>query len=246
MQTHNNSRKANFEHIFNGLEEYMFSAGNMIKYLPNDAKNAAVDPRKTKKTHDKPVDLSYVPHHKDKLFWSFYILLHGFDKYEFVRNDSFKTEKMFKIATIEKLRGMKNILKDAKLNRNDIEDELVNRQKITLKGLHALCIVYGVSVTYVFDRKFCEFLCGDTVQGVIMRSGKGDDGVKYDTDEAYMTHIRNNYWKISDPGSPVKGFSQYTLNELQDICSRLEINLSDLGGKKKSKKELYENILGKL
>jgi hypothetical protein len=61
-----------------------------------------------------------------------------------------------------------------------------------------------------------------------------------------MTHIRNNYWKISDPGSPVKGFSQYTLNELQDICSRLEINLSDLGGKKKSKKELYENILGKL
>ena len=246
MQTHNNSRKANFEHIFNGLEEYMFSAGNMIKYLPNDAKNVVVEPRKTKKTQDKHVDLSYVPHHKDKLFWSFYILLHGFDKYEFVRNDSFKTEKMFKIATIEKLRGMKDILKDANLKRNEIEDELVNRQKITLKALHALCIVYGVSVTYVFGRKYCEFLCGDIAQGVIMCSGKGEDGVKYDSDEAYMTRIRNNYWKISDPGSPVKGFSHYTLKELQDICSRLEINLSDLGGKKKSKKELYENILGKL
>ena len=67
MQTHNNSRKANFEHIFNGLEEYMFSAGNMIKYLPNDAKNAAVDLRKTKKTHDKPVVCPWGEAHKTGL-----------------------------------------------------------------------------------------------------------------------------------------------------------------------------------
>jgi hypothetical protein len=246
MQTHNNSRKANYEHIFNELDEYMFSTKNMFKYFPSRKESVQTESKKAKKTQENPADISYIPHHKDKLFWSFYILLHGFDKYEFVKNDGFKTEKMFKIATIEKLRGMKDVLKEAKLKRNEIEDELVNQQKITLNGLHALCLVYGVSVTYVFNRKYCEFLCGDTAQGVILGSDKGEDGVKYESDEACMTHIRNNYWKITDPKTPLKAFSNYTLKELQEICSRLEVNFSDSAGKKKSKKGLYESILNKL
>jgi hypothetical protein len=243
---HNNSRKVNYEHIFNNLEEYMFSAENMIKYTSNKVKKDIVESKKYRKTAAEPAEVSYVPHHKDKLFWSFYILLHGFDKYEFVKNDNFKVEKMFKIATVEKLRGMKDLLKEAKLRRSEIEDELVNQQKITAKGLHALCMVYGVSVTYVFSRKYCQFLCGDTAQGVILRSDKGDDGIKYEYDEAYMTHVRNNYWEIADPSAPMKAFSLCALKELQEICSRLEISLSDASGKKKSKKSLYEDILNKL
>jgi len=246
MQTHNNSRKANYEHIFNELDEYMFSTKNMFKYFPDRKKSAPTESKKVKNTHEKSEDISYIPHHKDKLFWSFYILLHGFDKYEFVRNDGFKTEKMFKIATIEKLRGMKDVLKEAKLKRNEIEDELANQQKITLNGLHALCLVYGVSVTYVFNRKYCEFLCGDTSHGVIMCSDKGEDGVKYEADEAYMTRIRNNYWKVTDPKTPLKAFSHYTLKELQEICSRLELNVLDSAGRKRSKKDIYEIILNKL
>ena len=243
---HNNSRKVNYEHIFNDLEEYMFSAKNMTKYFPNKVKTVISESKKTKKTPSKSEEASYVPHHKDKLFWSFYILLHGFDKYEFIKNDNFKIEKMFKIATVEKLRGMKETLKEAKLRRSEVEDELVNQQTITMKGLHALCLVYGVSVTYIFGRKYCEFSCGDTAHGVILRSDKGDDGIKYESDEAYMTNIRNNYWKIVDMASPIKAFSQCALKELQEICSRLEIDLSCSAGKKKSKKHLYEDILNKL
>jgi hypothetical protein len=243
---HNNSRKVNYEHIFNNLEQYMFSAKNMTKYFPNEVKTAVAESKKTKKTPSKPEEVCYVPHHKDKLFWSFYILLHGFDKYEFIKNDNFKIEKMFKIATVEKLRNMKETLKDAKLRRSEVEDELVNQQKITMKGLHALCLVYGVSVTYIFGRKYCEFLCGNTAHGVILCSDKGDDGIKYELDEAHMTNIRNNYWKIEDPTSPIKAFSHYALKELQEICSRLEIDMSDDNGKKKSKKNLYEDILNKL
>ena len=65
---HNNSRKVNYEHIFNDLEEYMFSAKNMIKYFPNKMKKDIVETKKTKNTPTKPMDVSYIPHHKDKLF----------------------------------------------------------------------------------------------------------------------------------------------------------------------------------
>jgi len=243
---HNNSRKVNYEHIFNDLEEYMFSAKNMTRYFPNEVNTFTAESKKQKRTSSKPEEACYVPHHKDKLFWSFYILLHGFDKYEFIKNDNFKIEKMFKISTVEKLRGMKEALKEAKLRRSEVEDELVNQQTITMKGFHALCLVYGVSVTYIFGSKYCVFLCGNTAHGVILCSDKGNNGIKYESDEAYMTNIRNNYWKIEDPASPIKAFSQYALKELQDICSRLEIDLSDAVGKKKSKKRLYEDILNKL
>ena len=244
---HNNSRKVNYEHIFNNLEEYMFSSKNMIKYFPTSRPKDVMESKKNKSIPNKPMEVSYIPHHKDKLFWSFYILLHGFDKYEFIKNDNFKIEKMFKIATVEKLREAecRVALKDAKLSRNEVEDELVNQQKITTKGLHALCLVYGVSVTYVFSRKYCDFLCGNTAHGVILRSDKGDDGIKYESDEIYMTNIRNNYWKVADPEAPMKAFSLCTLKELQEICSRLEIVLIDSNGKKKTKKKLYEDIINK-
>ena len=46
--------------------------------------------------------------------------------------------------------------KELKLKRTELEDEIVNKQTITLKGLCALCLVHNVSITYVFGRKYCE------------------------------------------------------------------------------------------
>ena len=138
--SHNNIN--NKEHIFNGIEEYMLSASNIIRYNKdyNSSKtehsNSLLNNQvsgKSKKEAFK--EIFFIPSQKDKLFWCFYILLNGFDDYEFSKNDSFKTEKSLKISSVEKLRSIKDKLKELKIKRNEMENEFVNTETITLKGL---------------------------------------------------------------------------------------------------------------
>jgi hypothetical protein len=100
----------------------------------------------------------FTPVHKDKLFWCFFILLKGHTEYELHRSDVFAVEKQLKIETVEKLKtaDMKAKLKDLKLKRTELENELVNEPVITLKGLYALCLVHNISLIYIAGRKYVE------------------------------------------------------------------------------------------
>ena len=274
--------------IFNKLEEYMFTRGNMAKYnkvfstmiiekikeekfnkqaqahaqIPDTQIPVVSAPApapvpvpvpvpvpiivKKKETHFTPVQ-------KDKLFWSFYIILKGFDDYELCQSGHFAIEKNFKISTVEKLRSLKNELKEAKLKLNELEDELVNKEMISLKGLHALCFVHKVSITYIYGRMYCEFLYGAistdpnvdggvSTSNVIIKMGVTDNSVKYDTTEEYMTSIRDNFWKIENTQKPLGSAGTYSLKDLQDICNKLEIPIINETGKNKLKTALYEDI----
>jgi hypothetical protein len=105
-----------------------------------------------KRNNAKP----FTPFQKDKLFWCFYIILNGYEEYEMNHSNTFSIEKQLKIETVEKLKSIKEKLKELKLKRTELEDELVNKPMITLKGLCALCLVHNVSITYIYGRKYCE------------------------------------------------------------------------------------------
>jgi hypothetical protein len=78
---------------------------------------------------------TYTPYNKgDKLFWCFYIILNGYEDYELNKSNAFAIEKQFKIQSVEKLKSIKSKLKEMKLKRTEMEDELANKQKITIKG----------------------------------------------------------------------------------------------------------------
>jgi len=100
---------------------------------------------------------NFTPLQKDKLFWCFYIILKGIDDYEMNKNTAFATEKKFKIDTVEKLRFMKDKLKELKIKRNDIEDELVNKECISTKSLQVLCLIYKISIIYISGKKYSNF-----------------------------------------------------------------------------------------
>jgi hypothetical protein len=209
----------------------------------------------------------FVPFQKDKLFWCFYIILHGYEEYEMNHSNSFSVEKRIKIETVEKLKSIKEQLKELKLKRTELEDELVNKPMITVKGLCALCLVHNVSITYVFGRKYCEIMpapaaqaaqaqaLGPTAnikQGIIMQNEKKEDSLKWTTNEMnsnnndFLTQIKADYWFIENIQKPLKAPSAYTLNELQDICGKLHIATDyQVNEKKKNKTKtaLYEEIL---
>ena len=198
----------------------------------------------------------FLPAHKDKLFWCFYYLYKGEHEYEQHIKDNFITEKNFKIEAAEKVKLMKNKLKLAKLKMSEIEDEFINKQQITLKGLHALCIIYDISLIYEFNKKYSEYLYNseegnDEVIEIITLKEKGEYALKcfngaddaHEEKRKYIKNIRETYWKIDNADKPLKVPSAYTIKELQEIAEKLEIVLINELGKNKTKPILYQEIL---
>ena len=194
----------------------------------------------------------FTPFQKDKLFWCFYIILNGYEDYEMNHSSSFSIEKKLKIETVEKLKSVKEKLKELKLKRTELEDELVNKPMITLKGLCALCLVHNVSITYIFGRKYCEInkreqgqaeqaqVQGQAEQtqaeqvqihkqGIIVQNDKKEDSIKWTTNEldknndVFIEQLRADYWLIENIQKPLNACSAYTLTELQEICKKLQI-----------------------
>ena len=257
--------------ILNELESYMFTEQNMEKFSQKykQEKNDIIKKEKnsltknnmfaTKKeegsniTETNALPEDFVPAHKDKLFWCFYYLYKGEHEYEQHIKDNFITEKNFKIETAEKVKLMKNKLKLAKLKMSEIEDEFINKQQITLKGLHALCIIYDISLIYEFNKKYSEYLYNsqegnDDVIEIITLKQKGEYALKCFQEKGeekgkYIKNIRDTYWKIDDADKPLKVPSAYTIKELQEIAEKLGIILMNELGKNKTKPVLYQEIL---
>ena len=198
----------------------------------------------------------YTPYNKgDKLFWCFYIILNGYEDYELNKSNAFAIEKQFKIQSVEKLKSIKSKLKEMKLKRTEMEDELANKQKITIKGLYALCLIHNVAITYIYDRKYINILCEEehTKKGIIMQNDKKEDSIRHSIskyeDELFLSKIYADYWFIADVQKPLKAPSAYSIAELQDICEKLEIKTTTLMNEKikpKTKKTMYEEILQRI
>jgi len=190
----------------------------------------------------------FMPFQKDKLFWCFFIILKGHEEYEMNRSNSFSLEKKIKIETVEKLKSIKEKLKELKLKRTELEDNLVNSNTISIKGLFALCLVHNISITYVYGKKYYEINKEaenepGNKKGIIM-----DNCLRWNDKEndEFLINVRANYWFIENIQKPLKAPSAYTLKELQDICQKLEINLEITVNEKtklKNKSKLYEEIL---
>ena len=211
--------------------------------------HALVPEKKEKQT--KP----FTPFQKDKLFWCFFILLRGHDEYEMNRSNAFSLEKKIKIETVEKLKSIKEKLKELKLKRTEIEDNLVNQPVLSLKGLSALCLVHNISITYIYGRKYCEINTQDSnierKKGIIIQNAKKEDSLCWQEDatEAFMADIKANYWFIENIQKPLNAPSAYSLKDLQDICQKLHIELETTLNEKtklKTKSKLYEDILTQL
>jgi len=187
----------------------------------------------------------FTPYNKDKLFWCFFIILKGHEVYELNRSNAFTIEKEMKISAVEKLKSVKDKLKELKLKRTELEDEFVNKQVISVKGLTALCLIYDISITYIFGRKFCEINPEVENKHIIIQNAKKEDSLQYGNN----FDNKDEYWFIENIQKPLNAPSAYTIKDLQTICERLQIDINTIVNEKtksKNKKQLYEEILQQL
>lgn len=246
-----NSKDPNF--LLSKLNDYMLT-GNIINKFSCSKSNIEHENKQTKQNKEN-IDKNqrnikqkefqeFSPCEKDKLFWCFYVFLYGFEEYEMAKKSSFAIEKNFKIKTVEQLSTIKDKLKELKLKMADVQDDLINQQIITIKGLQVLCLIYDISIIVIKDKTFYEIIVNDKPIKVIINENN-KTFIPNELNEEKITYYRNNYWKIDNVSKPLNGFSSYSLSELQDICKKLDISITT-NGKKIQKKELYQNILSKI
>lgn len=249
-------KQAKYDSLFDGMHQYMFSAENILRVgSGNDSQQTAQQVRSkrlrtsaSKTTTNSSRIASISPRQHDTLFWCFFIINRGTEEYELCKSTPFKTEKEFKIGSVELLRDNADRLKGMKLRAADIESELVNDTKITLSGLRALSMVHGTSVFYVSGLTYYEFEYaegGEAPRGVIVydkttKKASVRNGLD---NESYMDEIKKSHFNITNPEKPMNAISGYTLPVLQKICVKLSIPTVRADGRKETKKTLYEAIL---
>jgi hypothetical protein len=245
------------------LEKNMFTNDNLIKYneyLIKSINTNKIDTNKidtnkintnkinTNKINTNKINTNkinyFIPKTNDKLFWIFYVILYGFDKFNLNSKYEFKTEKQFKIELVDKLRKNKSHVKLLKYKISDLENELVNESKITLKIFHLMCFLFDKSVLYVNNKIYYDFNYGNDYK-IVEFNNNNPQLINSIISTEFINNIKNNYILIN-LAKPLKGVSSYKIKDLQDIAFKLNIDIMSNLNKKKVKQQLYDEIFLKI
>jgi hypothetical protein len=163
------NNKEDYNHVLNKLQDYMLTGKVLARTfyqqpVKNESGSILVKNNVSKFIpQKKEVDRFFYPKEKDQLYWCFFIIHNGFEKYEYPGTTSFVNEKEEKFKLIEHMRNNKQQLKTKKIKniKEDIEDELANKQTIGMKTFVALCVVHNINIMYIHKRKCFELIIDD-------------------------------------------------------------------------------------
>ncbi len=213
--------------LVNELLDYMYTQDNNIEICEKNRKIIVKNDNEIKNNN------FFLPEQKDTLFWCFYNVYNK----DMLNTNPFTTEKIFKINFVEIARKNKDLIKINKLKLNDIEDDLVNNDKITKKTLLILSIYYEVN--FIIIEKFVFYkiignIENDYINIIVLDKDKyklyiGNETYNYNAIEAY---------KID---KPIKAISGYKVDELRDLAKKLDIDV-----KNKNKNLIYQDLIDKI
>ena len=207
------------------------------------------------KKYERKKETMYKPKQKDSLFWCFYILKNGFSNYEMeINNQYFVVEKNEKFKYIDLLRKNKDLLKMHKIKPlTQLEDELANKDKISPKTFFALCALENINVLLVDKRKVYELLCVDIDKthpiNIVHRNNTNYEHlIELEVTEEIINKYRETYYKLTSFDTTLKSIGSYKLEELIDLCKKLNIDIEEyknnkLAKQKITKKDIYELLV---
>lgn len=196
--------------------------------------------------HETPVkqivnESLFFPAYKDSLFWCYYIIIYGIEDFRLIQSD-FKEEKNIKINLIQKIREKKQILKKMKYKRTEIEDELLNQHTISPTTFTFLCFLKQQNIIIKSGILYTETINDPENPTIFFIEKKNNKYGIYLTDVQKQINlcIENNM-KVDNIDKPMRPLSYYKLNDLQEICKKLQIGIMKKT-KKIKKKDLYQLI----
>ena len=240
------SNDNNYNHVLQKLQDYILDEPNIQRSLESKTKSFSAV---AKKHHvspliSKPKNSAFFPQEKDSLFWCFYIMKNGDANYEMLEHKNIITDKKLKIDYVEKIRKEKQVVKSYKFaTLTHIENNLSNDNTIDTKTFLTLCAIENINVLFVKNKTFFELLMNDTPEvHIVYWTGNGKFG--YEINNNVFNSIKSTHYKLDNIEKPIKTISAYKLQELVDICQKLDIEFINKDtNKAKNKKELYEAII---
>ena len=202
----------------------------------------------------------FTPSQSNSLFWCFYIIYNGFASYEYESN-YFTAEQQFKIQTIEKVKKGegKNNLKEHKISKMCFESGLLGCNNINAKTLYALCLCYNLNIFYIYKNTYYEMISNIEKPVHIIKYNTETNNysiclpVNINATETLKKHseciekTKEKYWKLDSLDKPLRAITAYSVQDLINICYKLDIDINcETTNKKKTKIELYSSILQKL
>ena len=120
------------------------------------------------------------------------------------------------------------------MKKNELEQNLLYDKEISYSSFLYLCMIFKQNIVIIDNRVYYECI-GNTSDDTITMFKKNNHhyAIYNNVEKGYQ----ENYYKINKISKPILAISSYKLNELQDICKKLKV---ELDGKKK---DLYERIV---
>jgi hypothetical protein len=160
-----------------------------------------------------------------------------------VFRQSFLIEKQEKFKYIELIRQNKELLKLHKIkNLQSLENELANENKISIKTFICMCIIENMNVYLINDRKVYINILDETlpVNIIFKNKNKLNYCIDFQVTEEKINNYKYKYLIMTSFDNNLKSVNSYKLDELLDICRKLNLNTSL--NEKLNKKDLYELI----
>ena len=142
------------------------------------------------------------------------------------------------------------------MSKATIENDLLNEKKISYDTFNILCNVYCLNIFYVKNRIYSK-INKELDISYDCENEEKEDNVKiyilYDNEKEIKITLNNQYnsenykhmiknlIEVDNINKPLKNISYYKLKDLQDFSNKLNISITN-DTKKKTKKELYDNI----
>ena len=217
------------------IKQFSFSSDNIAKFSILKINQQV---KKVSNIKKKLNESLFIPKYKDSLFWCYYILIYGIDSLQLIKSD-FQEEKSIKINLIQIIRENKASLKEKKIKKVNIEDELLNQSKISPQTFIFLCFLKQKNIIIKRGKVYVEVInnIDDPTIHFIEKNEK-KYGLQLLNVQKHIDLCRANNLKVDNIHKPIRALSFYKLKQLQDICLKLNIEIT----KKLRKKDLYEMI----
>ena len=172
------------------------------------------------------------------LFWTFYLIIY----------DSYNSEKMFKIKNdyaikfIEKLKNNNSILKQNRVTLNHLEQSLLYDTDISLNTLKIMTLAHNINLIYILGNKYYLFISNEDDLYSYISNQK--NVITYETNITHskLDDLKKTFFYIENTKKIMNSVSYYKLDQIKEMCFKLNIDLYDNNSKKKNKQELYQEI----
>ena len=170
---------------------------------------------------------------KDPLFWIFYKIYNvNYEKYP-----DFELESKIKFELLSKFNNKKDIFKEYKLKKEDVENDLIYNKIISLKGFAALCLYYNINVIVTHNKSYFligTYDCKETKFPVLSYSNNNFNILSNNL------LFFENYYKHPQLDKSLHVISKYKVSELKYIANKIGVLPEG------NKNEIYEKLKNKL